>query len=152
MNHDGNLSPAGDALDALDALLRQAARQRRRGDFRRAMQLLKQAAFEESDNAGIWTRYALACMSTGKRDDANKAFAQAIWLQERAGRDRGAEVTRELAALASEGKLPNNYDRSGKGQWRAFALRSGTRPVIHPSRATEKRHHYHKARSRRRRS
>ena len=134
--------------DALEAAVRQAARQRRRGDYRRAMLLLRDAAFQAENNAGLWTRYALSCESAGKRDEAKKAFAQAIWLQERAGRVRGADVTRKLEQLVDEGALPKNYARSGKTHLTPFALRSGGSTRVQPARTRESWHPYHKVRSR----
>ncbi len=136
--------------EQLAARLRQAARQRRRGDYRRAMQLLKQAAFDEAKNAGIWTRYALSCMSTGKTEDAARAFAQAIWLQEKAGRERGAQVTRELAERVAQGQLPTNYDRTGKATWSAFARGTAGYRVTPPAQKQEGAHPYRRMRSRKR--
>jgi hypothetical protein len=141
-------SPTPPLDDTLTVTLRQAARERLRGDFRRAMLLLKRAAFEAQQNAGVWTRYALACMSAGKREEAHQAFKQAVWLSERQGRKRGAEITRHLAELAEAGSLPRNYTRSGKAPAPAFALTFPSAPAKTTTRRIESWHPYHRSRSR----
>jgi hypothetical protein len=104
-------------------LLRRAARERQRGHLRRAMALYKRAAFDEGDRPGLWTRYALSCMSIGHIADAARAFSQAVWLLERQGRKRGAAVTQELAEVARAGRLPDNYASPSKARRRSTAWR-----------------------------
>ncbi len=98
--------------DPISTATRQAARERRRGDHRKSMLLLRRAAFEAGEQRpGLWTRYAFACMRGGRSDDGRKAFAQAVWLLERTGQERGAEITRKLAEQAAVGNLPHPYAR-----------------------------------------
>lgn len=108
----------------IPALLRRAARERERGHFRQAMALYKRAAFDTQDRPGLWTRYALSCVSAGQSTDGARAFSQAIWLLERQGRKRGADVTRELAEIAGSGRLPDNYARRPARPWQASAWRA----------------------------
>jgi len=115
--HDHHLA----LTDHMCATLRKAARERRRGDFRRAMALLKRAAFEAQDRPGLWTRYALACMSAGQTADGARAFSQAVWMLERRGQTQAAAVTRQLAEIARSGHLPDNYARRRGLPWHAFA-------------------------------
>ena len=134
--------------DAVDLALRQAARQRRRGDFRRAMQLLKQAAFEAKDNPALWTRYALCCMSVGRGEEGEKAFHRAVWLRERAGRKRAAAITQQLSELAQDGQLPRNYRRTNNLPWSPFALDTAGHHPVRPARKKESVHPYRRSRSR----
>lgn len=98
--------------DAISTATRQAARERRRGDHRKSMLLLRRAAFEAGEQRpGLWTRYAFACMRGGKTEDGRKAFAQAVWLHERTGHERSAEITRLFAERAEQGNLPRTYSR-----------------------------------------
>lgn len=98
--------------DAIATATRQAARERRRGDHRKSMLLLRRAAFEAGEKRpGLWTRYAFACMRGGRADDGRKAFAQAVWLLERTGHERSAEITRLFAERAEQGNLPRPYSR-----------------------------------------
>lgn len=108
--------------DTVATATRQAARERRRGDFRRAMLLYRRAAFEADDHSGLWTRYALSCLSAGKDEEASKAFSRAIWLMQRQGRPRAAEVIKQLVKLAETGAMPRNYARSGSARLMPFAL------------------------------
>lgn len=98
------------STDPIDVAVRQASRARRKGRHRQSMLLLRKAAFA-AERPGLWTRYAFACMRGGKRDDGRKAFAQAVWLLERTGQSRGAELTRRLAEDAEAGTLPPPYSR-----------------------------------------
>lgn len=93
---------------AIQAALNQAKQARRRGKHRKAMLLMRKAAFEGRENPTLWTRYALSCLRDGRSEEAHKAFAQAIWLDRRQGNHRRAEVTQELAEKALRGELALN--------------------------------------------
>lgn len=87
------------------AALNQAKQARRRGKHRKAMLLMRKAAFEGRENPTLWTRYALSCLRDGRCEEAQKAFAQAVWLDRRQGNDRRARVTEGLADKALRGEL-----------------------------------------------
>ncbi|HEX4475081.1 MAG TPA: hypothetical protein VH142_08400 [Polyangiaceae bacterium] len=78
------------------ALCRRAFRFRRRGDDRRAMLLLREAAYENEHDAKIWTLYGVQCARVGRTDVAHKALSHAVWLRERQNETRKALVTRDL--------------------------------------------------------
>lgn len=59
----------------------------------------------------MWTRYALCCAEGGKAEDAARAFSQAIWLCQRDGSKKRADLTLQLASDAKAGSLPPNYSR-----------------------------------------
>lgn len=99
------------STDPIDVAVRQASRARRKGRHRQSMLLLRRAAFAAGERPGLWTRYAFSCMRGGKREDGRKAFAQAVWLLERTGQSRGADLTRRLAKDAEAGTLPPPYAR-----------------------------------------
>lgn len=89
----------------IQAALNQAKQARRRGKHRKAMLLMRKAAFEGQENPTLWTRYALSCLRDGRADEAQKAFSQAVWLDRRQGNPRRAKVTEQLAEKARRGEL-----------------------------------------------
>ncbi len=100
--------PSSQTNPVVRAALNQAKRARRRGKHRQAMLLLRKAAFQEHENAALWTRYALSCVRDGRTDEAKKAFSQAIWLDRKHGNHRRAAVTETVAERAlSEAARPN---------------------------------------------
>lgn len=90
-------------LSREERLLARARRARRRGQHRRAMMALREAACLSADDARIWTLYAAQCLRAGRRDEAVQALRQAAWLRQRA-RDAGrARVARLLLEQVSHG-------------------------------------------------
>ncbi|MGE0327602.1 MAG: hypothetical protein AB7S68_35145 [Polyangiaceae bacterium] len=79
-----------------DVLLTRVRRLRRRGDQRKAMLALRDAAFDAGDDASLWTLYADQCIRAGKADRAEHALTQALWLRERNHDYARAAVTRRL--------------------------------------------------------
>ncbi|HVU05247.1 MAG TPA: hypothetical protein VHE30_26045 [Polyangiaceae bacterium] len=89
--HDAELHETREA-----ALCRRARRSRRRGDERRALLLLREAAYENEHEPKLWVFYGLQCARTGRVDEAERALLHAAWLRERAHEPAKARVTREL--------------------------------------------------------
>jgi Flp pilus assembly protein TadD len=89
----------------IQAALNQARQARRRGKHRKAMLLMRKAAFEGRENPTLWTRYALSCLRDRRDEEAQKAFAHAVWLDRRQGNSRRARVTENLAEKARRGEL-----------------------------------------------
>ena len=81
------------------ALCRRAFRFRRRGDDRRAMLLLREAAHGAEHAPKPWVFYGVQCARTGRLDEAERAWAHAAWLRERAHQPAKARVTRALGTL-----------------------------------------------------
>lgn len=84
----------------LDQRLHQARRQRRRGDERKALLILREVCFQAASDARLWTLYAHQCWRTGRRDDACQALRQALWLREKARDEARARVLRALLSAA----------------------------------------------------
>lgn len=82
-----------------EALLRRAWRHRRRGEQRRAMLVLREACQREAGSAKLWTLYAAQCVRVGRRDEAQHALKQALWLRQRA---RDAVRVRVVGALIDQ--------------------------------------------------
>ena len=68
--------------DPQDALVIRARTARRRGDSRKALHVLREAAYSHQMNARLWTLYGVQCASVGKLDDAMQALGHAAWLRE----------------------------------------------------------------------
>jgi Flp pilus assembly protein TadD len=83
------------------AMCRRAFRFRRRGDQRKAMLLLREAAHVAERDPKVWVLYGAQCMRTGRVDEAERAFSHAAWLRERAHETRKARLTRALVSVLS---------------------------------------------------
>lgn len=79
-------------------MCRRAWRQRRRGDERRAMLLLRDAAHRNEDDARIWALYGVQCGRAGCLEAAASALGHAVWLRVRRQEPRKAQVTRDVMA------------------------------------------------------
>lgn len=71
---------------------------RRRGDERRAMLALRDAAYRNESDARLWALYGVQCGRAGCFDLAKKALGHAVWLRERSHEPRKADVTRHVMA------------------------------------------------------
>lgn len=91
------------SLDPLEQRVEQARRQRRRGDERKALVLLREACFVAGADARLWVLYAAQSWRMGRLDDTRQALRQALWLRERAHDEPRAKVLRSLIALADAG-------------------------------------------------
>jgi Flp pilus assembly protein TadD len=86
-------------VEAHDVVMcRRAWRHRRKGDERRAMLLLRDAAHRTEDDARIWTLYGVQCARAGSLDAAARALGHAAWLRVRRQEPRKAQVTRAVMA------------------------------------------------------
>ena len=94
--------PAASAGPAAE-LVERARRHLRKGEQRRAWLSLQEACCVSSDDARIWALYAAHSRRMNRLDEAEKAFAQALYLRERQ-RDhaRAAVLRRLLEELRSE--------------------------------------------------
>lgn len=92
--------PAERPVDAVDALLLRARKLRARGETRKALVTLRQAANLDEWRARSWARLGAFAAEIGHRDEAVRAFEQARWLNARLGFERRADVCARLAAAA----------------------------------------------------
>ena len=76
--------------------VRRALRLRRRGQARKAWLLLREACQRQASDARLWTLYGVECARLGKRDCAEKALGQAVWLRQRARQTARARTTQGL--------------------------------------------------------
>jgi Flp pilus assembly protein TadD len=81
-----------------EAQLRRAWRHRRKGDERRAMVMLREAAHENEHDARLWVMYGVQCARIGRPNDARRALQHAAWVRERNGEHAKANVTRAIMA------------------------------------------------------
>jgi Tfp pilus assembly protein PilF len=87
-----------------DVMLRRALRFRRRGEDRRAMLMLREAAYRAPSEAKLWMHYAVACLRLGRRDEAAQALKQAVWIRKRANDEPRLRVTRALLERLLSGR------------------------------------------------
>lgn len=95
-------TPPGQSQE--ERLVSRARRARRRGEHRRAMIALREAACVQGDDARLWTLYAAQCLRAGRRDEAVQALQQATWLRQRARDVERARVTRLLLEQVRHGE------------------------------------------------
>ena len=79
-----------------DELLERARRHVRKGEQRRAWLTLQEACCVSSDDARIWALYAAHCQGMNRVQEAEKAFAQALYLREQQRDEPRAAVLRRL--------------------------------------------------------
>jgi Flp pilus assembly protein TadD len=77
-------------------LLERARRHMRKGEQRRAWLTLQEACCVSSDDARVWALYAAYSRRMNRLDEAEKAFAQALYLRERQRDEARAGVLRRL--------------------------------------------------------
>jgi Flp pilus assembly protein TadD len=77
-------------------LAARAHRLRRRGDLRRAFVALREACALDEHNAPRWLWLADVLVRMGKRDDAERAMKQALFLRQQTGEKEKADVIRGL--------------------------------------------------------
>lgn len=85
-----------DETDRANELVRQAASFRRRGQTRKALLSLRQACYLDESRAVNWMIYGDLARRAGRRDEAERAMKQALWLRQRAGDAPRANVIRRL--------------------------------------------------------
>ena len=90
----GTAPPADESREA--GQLRRAFRHRRKGDQRRAMVELREAAHENESDPRLWTLYGVQCARIARFDVARQALTHAAWLRDRRGESAKANVTRAL--------------------------------------------------------
>ncbi|HVJ16398.1 MAG TPA: hypothetical protein VM686_13245 [Polyangiaceae bacterium] len=76
--------------------MERARRHLRKGEQRRAWLVLQEACCMSSDDARIWALYAAHSRRMNRLDEAEKAFAQALYLRERQRDEARATVLRRI--------------------------------------------------------
>ena len=80
------------------ALCRRARTWRRRGEHRRALLALREAAHFCEDDARLWALYGAQCARMGRLGEAREALVHAAWLRERRQEHEKARTTRAFVA------------------------------------------------------
>lgn len=89
------------AEDRARDLVVRAFKLRRRGEHRRATLTLREACGLDHRNAAHWMIYGSYLATLGRRDDAEHAMKQSLYLREREGAKAKAKVVRgQLLRLA----------------------------------------------------
>lgn len=95
-----NDAPANTPLDAVETAIARARKHRRRGDDRRALVLLREAALADEWRARTWTILGAFLIERGNHAEAARALRHAAWLRTRAGEDKRAAVCERLMLSA----------------------------------------------------
>jgi Flp pilus assembly protein TadD len=77
-------------------LVARARRAVSRGEKRQAMVALREACFLMENDARLWALYGNACARLNRKDDAERAFTQALYLRQREQDTARARVLREI--------------------------------------------------------
>jgi Flp pilus assembly protein TadD len=89
-------SPDPGVADRAGELTARAHRLRRKGELRRAVVALREACALDEGNPSRWVWLADALGRTGKRDEAERALKQALYLRQQGGEKAKANVVRRL--------------------------------------------------------
>lgn len=84
-------------------LVERARRLRRRGERRKALQVLRLACCDDSENASLWGQYGFRAWLEGKQNDAAESLQRAAWLFERQHEPRRAAAIRRLLSRIDAG-------------------------------------------------
>jgi Flp pilus assembly protein TadD len=85
-----------DATERAEELTARAHRLRRKGELRRASIAYREACGLDEQNAARWTWLGDTLARMGKRDEAERAMMQSLFLRQRAGEKAKANVVRGL--------------------------------------------------------
>lgn len=82
--------------DRASDLTARALRLRRKGELRRAAVALREACALDEENASRWVWLADILGRAGKRDEAERALKQSLYLRQQGGEKAKANVVRSL--------------------------------------------------------
>jgi Flp pilus assembly protein TadD len=85
-----------DAIERARDLTLRAHRLRRKGELRRALVALREACGLDEQHAARWVWLSYVLRLLGKRDEAEQAMKQALYLRQRNGEKSKANVIRDL--------------------------------------------------------
>jgi len=87
-----------------EQLLSRARRAHQRGERRQALVALREATLLAETDAKLWALYGAACAKSNRLDEAQRAFAQAVFLRQRQHDARRANSLRTLIERLGVGK------------------------------------------------
>ena len=79
-----------------ELLLSRARRAHQRGERRQALVALREATLLAETDAKLWALYGSACAKANRRDEAERAFGQALYLRQREHDTRRANSLRNV--------------------------------------------------------
>jgi Flp pilus assembly protein TadD len=88
--------PSWNVADRADELTARAQRLRRRGELRRAAVTMREACALDEQSSARWVMLGDVLFRAGTKDEAARAFRQAVYLCERSGHKAKANVVRRL--------------------------------------------------------
>ncbi|MFO0662254.1 MAG: hypothetical protein U0165_20850 [Polyangiaceae bacterium] len=94
--------PPLDLIDRTAALVEKARKLRRKGETRKAVVALREACLVSENQPSVWCLYGALLAEIGKREEAENAFRQALWLRKREGDIARARVTQTLLDRVSQ--------------------------------------------------
>jgi len=88
----------------IEQLLSRARRAQQRGERRQSLVALREATLLAENDAKLWALYASACAKANRVEEAQRAFAQAVYLRQRQHDARRANSLRHLIERLGFGK------------------------------------------------
>jgi Flp pilus assembly protein TadD len=99
---DAALGSPGDLSDPIEQLVVRARKLRQRGEMRRAVITLREAANRDEWRPRTWTLLGDLLARTGQRAEAARVLQRAQWLRARAGDEARAAVVERLVYRLGE--------------------------------------------------
>jgi len=88
----------------IELLLARARRAQQRGERRQALVALREATLLAETDARLWALYGSACVKANRRDEAERAFGQALYLRQRAHDTARVQALRGVIARLGLGR------------------------------------------------
>jgi Flp pilus assembly protein TadD len=87
-----------------ELLLARARRAQQRGERRQALVALREATLLAETDPRLWALYGAACVKSNRLDEAERAFAQALYFRQRAHDERRVTVLRSVIERLGVGR------------------------------------------------
>src|SRR5450432_1537332 len=88
----------------VELLLARARRAQQRGERRQALVALREATLLAETDARLWALYGAACVKSNRRDEAERAFGQALYLRQRTHDTARVQALRGVIARLGLGR------------------------------------------------
>jgi hypothetical protein len=117
--------------DRPNLLTARARKLRAKGNIRGALLGLGEACALDEENAARWMLYGSWLLAANRREDAERAMKQALWLRRQAGDDRRAAVIRTILERVEQGEVGHSV--RSRGHHIATSARRGRSYRLAPS-------------------
>lgn len=81
---------------SVDVLIHRTQKFRRKGEFRKALQAIREACLMEEQSAWLWTLYGFILTQRHRISEARQAYRHALWLRKASGDEARARSTQLL--------------------------------------------------------